>query len=70
MLEQLEELCLPPSVTGEVYCFPRRQIIFSFDGRVIAISFDRSLSVHSEMDSVCLYHGLQTNSGIFFMLNV
>ena len=29
------ELCLPSSVTGEVYCFPRRQLIFSFDGRVI-----------------------------------
>ena len=28
-------LCLPPSVTGEVYCFPRRQLIFSFGRRVI-----------------------------------
>ena len=25
----------PPSVTGEVYCFPRRQLIFSFDRRVV-----------------------------------
>ena len=25
----------PPSVAGEVYCFPRRQLIFSFDRRVI-----------------------------------
>ena len=25
----------PPSVTGEVYCFPRRQLIFSFGRRVI-----------------------------------
>ena len=25
----------PPCVTGEVYCFPRRQLIFSFDRRVI-----------------------------------
>ena len=24
-----------PSVTGEVNCFPRRQLIFSFDRRVI-----------------------------------
>ena len=24
-----------PSVTGEVYRFPRRQLIFSFDRRVI-----------------------------------
>ena len=25
------KLCLPPTVTGEVYCFARRQLIFSFD---------------------------------------
>ena len=25
----------PASVTGEVYCFPRRQLIFSFGRRVI-----------------------------------
>ena len=25
----------PPSVTGEVYCFPRRQLFFSFDRPVI-----------------------------------
>ena len=25
----------PPSVTGELYCFPRRQLIFSFGRRVI-----------------------------------
>ena len=25
----------PSSVTGEVYCFPRRKLIFSFDRRVI-----------------------------------
>ena len=25
----------PPSITGEVYCFPRRQLIFSFDRRVL-----------------------------------
>ena len=30
-----KKLCLPPSVTGEVYCFPRHQLIFSFDWRVI-----------------------------------
>ena len=28
-------LCLPPSVTGEVYCNPRYQLILSFDRRVI-----------------------------------
>ena len=31
----LGNLCLPPSVKGEVYCFPRRQLIFSFGRRVI-----------------------------------
>ena len=25
----------PPSATGEVYCFPRRQLIFSFGRRVM-----------------------------------
>ena len=62
----------PPSVMGEVYCFPCHQLIFSFDSRVIAISFERSLRVHSEIDSlsVRLYHDLQTNRGIFFILNV
>ena len=28
-------LCLPPSITEEVYCFSRRQLIFSLDRRVI-----------------------------------
>ena len=45
-------LCLPPSVMGEVYCFPRRQLIFSFFKRVI--SFERPLRVHSEIVSVCI----------------
>ena len=27
--------CAPPSVMGEVYCFPRRQLIFSFGRRVM-----------------------------------
>ena len=31
----MKYLCLLPSVTGEVYCFPRRQLIFSFGGCVI-----------------------------------
>ena len=30
-------LCLPSSVTGEVYCFPRCQLIFSFDRRARVI---------------------------------
>ena len=25
----------PPGTTGEVYCFPRRQLIFSFGGHVL-----------------------------------
>ena len=31
----MEIIMPPPSVTGEVYCFPRCQIIFSFGRRVI-----------------------------------
>ena len=42
-------LCLPPSVTGEVYCFPRRQLIFNFGRRVIGIPFERSLRIYSEI---------------------
>ena len=53
------ELCLPPSITrevlcvaGGVHCFPRRQIIVSFDPRVI---YDTPiLRLLSEIDSVCL----------------
>ena len=45
------ELCLPPSVTGEVYCFHRCQLIFSFGGRVIYHL--KGLRVHSEIDPVC-----------------
>ena len=61
-LINLEILMPPPSIMGEVYCFPGRQLIFSFDRRVLPISFERSLRVHSEIDSVCQYHDLQTNS--------
>ena len=32
---QNTSLCLPPSVIGEVYCFPHCQLIFSFDRRVM-----------------------------------
>ena len=49
-----------PSETGEVCCVPRRRLIFRFAGRVM--SFKRSLRVHSVIDSLCLYHYLQTNS--------
>ena len=44
--------------------FSRRQIIFSF----FHISFEMSLSVHSEIDSsVRLYHDIQTNSWTSFL---
>ena len=52
-----------PSVTGEVYCFPRRQLIFSFGRRVIYHL--KGLSEY--IPSVCLYHDLQTNSGTWFL---
>ena len=61
----LNSLFIPPSVTVEVYCFPRRQLIFSFGRRVI--SFERSLWVHSEIDSGFLYHDLHTNSWTSFL---
>ena len=51
-MNELRKLCLPPSVTGEVYCFPRRQPIFCF-GRTCHVWFKRSLRVHSEIDPVC-----------------
>ena len=35
-LESRVEMTMsPPSVTGKVYCFPRRKLIFSFGRRVI-----------------------------------
>ena len=51
ILDVTSYLYLAPSVGGEVYCFPRRQLIFSFDRLkyiyiiwYIYISFD------------CIYH--------------
>ena len=55
----------PPSLMGEVYCFPRRQLIFNFGMR--RILFERSLRVHPEIDSVCLYHDLQMNGWHSFL---
>ena len=51
----------PPSVTGRVYYFPRRQLIFSFDRRVLYHL--KGLRIHS----ACLYHNLQTNNGTLFL---
>ena len=42
----------PPSVTREIYCYPRRQLIVRSGGR--DISFKRSFRVQSKIDSVCL----------------
>ena len=59
----------PPSIAGEVYCFTRRQLIFSFGKHVI--SFERSLTEHSEIDSVLLsVHDLQTNSWTSFLFYI
>ena len=49
----------PPSVTGggggEVYCFPRPQLIFSFGRRVIYHSKGRWVYIPKSIPSVCLY---------------
>ena len=44
------ELCLSPIVTGEVYCFPRRQLIFSF-GRSVIITY----IIRKVFESACHY---------------
>ena len=43
----------PPVSAGEVYCFRRHQLIFTFDRRVI-YHLKGLLRVLSEIDSVCL----------------
>ena len=58
-----------PSVTGEVYCFPRRQLIFSFDSRVVYYLKGLLEYITKSIPSVCLYHDLQTNSGTFDFLS-
>ena len=64
-----KQLCLPPSVTGEVYCFPRRQLLFIFDRRVIKYLKGLWEYIPKSIPSVCLYHDLQTNRGnMFFYL--
>ena len=59
-----------PNVTGEVYCFPRRQLVFSFDRRVIYHSKGLWEYIPKSILSVRLYHDLQTNSGTFFIINL
>ena len=54
-------------VTGEVYCIPRRQLIFSFDRHVIYYLKSLLEYIPKSILSVCLYHGLQTNSGTLFL---
>ena len=60
----------PPSVTGKLYCFPLRQLIFSFGRCVVCHSKGLSSRVHSEINSVCLYHDLQTNSWSSFLNSI
>ena len=52
---------------GEVYCFPRRQLIFNFDRRVIYHLKGLWEYIPKSIPSVCLYHDLQTNSGTSFL---
>ena len=47
-------LCLPPSVTGEVYCFPRRQQIFIFGRRIIYHSKGLWEYIPKSIQSLCL----------------
>ena len=51
-----------PSVTGDVYCFPLRQLIFSFGRRVIYHLKGLWEYIPKSMMSVRLYYDLQMNS--------
>ena len=57
----------PPCVKGEVHCFPRRQLIFSFGRRVIYHLKGLWEYIPKLIPSVCLYHDIQTNSGTLFL---
>ena len=59
-------LCLPHSVTGEVYCFPRRQLVFSFNRRVIYHLKGLWEYIPKSIPSVRLYHDLQRKAGLRF----
>ena len=60
----------PPSVTGEVYYFPPRQLIFRFCMRVI-LSFKRTLQqyIPKSIPSVCTTI-FKRIALLFFFINV
>ena len=59
---------LPPSETGEAYCFRRRQPIFSFERHVIYHLKGLWEYIPKSIPSVCLYLDLQTNGGTLFII--
>ena len=59
----------PPSVTVEVYCFPRRQLIFSFGRRVLyhlleCIGYIHYIEIHIQSYVLSLY------AEILFKINI
>ena len=61
----------PPSVKGEVYCFSRRQLIFSFGRRVIYHSKSLRETFRNRFSlSVCLYYDIPTNSWTSFLAHI
>ena len=56
----------PPSVTGEVYCFPPCQLIFSFD-RLVHRHQNKLLTVHGK---VLLRQWLTREAGWAFFFNL
>ena len=60
----------PPSVTGEFYCFPRRQLILSFGRPVIYHLKGLWEYIPKSILSVCLYHDLQTNIWTLFLFEI
>ena len=53
--------------TGEVYCFPRRQLIFRFGRRVIYHLKGLCEYIPKSIPSVYLHHNLLTNSGTLLL---
>ena len=60
-------LIMPPNGVMGVYCFPRRQLIFSFGRHVIYHSKGLWEYIPKSILSVRLYHNLQTNSWTSFL---
>ena len=58
----------PPRVSGEVYCFPRRQLIFSIGRSIMHHSKCLCEYIPKSIPAVCLYHDLQTNIFFFFLI--